>query len=135
MPLVSHNPQHACIATEISIRGAASIEDVINSITDSYDGEFTQTSLSRAANALISSRLLCQKTDIATYARTQFAQLSEDDSSRRTTSTRGRGRGGASRSVTNEGEMEWSDLASQKRKATSLGDQILEMQAKKLKAE
>ena len=31
--------------------------------------------------------------------------------------------------------MEWSDLASQKRKATSLGDQILEMQAKKLKAE
>ena len=115
------------------------MEDVVNSITESYNGEFTQMSLTRAANALISSRLLCQKTDIATYARAQFAQLNEDDSPRRVASTRGRGRsrsrGGASRSVTNEGESEWTDLGSQKRKATSLGDQILEMQAKRLKAE
>ena len=36
--------------------------------------------------------------------------------------------------VTNEGEAEWKD-GSVKRKGLSIGDQILEMQAKKLKAE
>ena len=36
--------------------------------------------------------------------------------------------------MTNEGEAEWKDGGS-KRKAMSIGDQILEMQAKKLKAE
>lgn len=109
---------------------------------ENYPDEFTKLALSRAADALISHNLICQKTDIATYAREQSAQMNEDDSARRATTSRGRGRGrgrgrvrgGMSRSVTNEGEAEWKD-GSVKRKGLSIGDQILEMQAKKLKAE
>lgn len=113
---------------------------------ENYPDEFTKLALSRAADALISHNLICQKTDIATYAREQSAQMNEDDSARRATTSRGRGRGrgrglgrgrgrgGMSRSVTNEGEAEWKD-GGVKRKGLSIGDQILEMQAKKLKAE
>ena len=82
--------------------------------------------------------LICQKTDIATYASQQNAHSSETP--RRVASSRGRGRGrgrGRSRSAgADEGEYEVDlDIAADKKRARSLGDQILEMQAKKAKME
>ena len=112
---------------------------------------YTSSSLGSAANALISRNLVTQKTDIATYAQRQNAEDNPDDISRQPPpKTRGRGRGrggsrggsrgrGGSRSRSSamniEGEMEWNDSKSSSKRTRSLGDQILEMQAKKLKAE
>ena len=81
--------------------------------------------------------LVCQKTDIATYASQQNSTPSSD-TPRRVSSSRGRGRGrGRGRSVgAGEGDREIDlDIAAEKKRARSLGDQILEMQAKKAKME
>lgn len=111
----------------------------------SYPDAYTITSLSNAANALIVRNLVTQKTDIATYAREQNAEDNPDDISRQPPpKTRGRGRGrggtrgrGRGRSSTSlyEGETEWDDSKKAGKRTRSLGDQILEMQAKKQKAE
>ena len=88
--------------------------------------------------------LICQKTDISTYARQQnSAILSESISHRPTSRGRGRGRGRGGRGtgretsrgtgrVTAEAE---EDLMAGKRRARSLGAQIMEMQVKKAKME
>ena len=112
---------------------------------------YTSSSLGSAANALISRNLVTQKTDIATYAQRQNAEDNPDDISRQPppkTRGRGRGRGGSgggsrgrggsrsrSSAINVDGEMEWNDTKTGNKRTRSLGDQILEMQAKKLKAE
>lgn len=112
---------------------------------------YTSSSLGSAANALISRNLVTQKTDIATYAQRQNAEDNPDDISRQPppkTRGRGRGRGGSrgssrgrggsrsrSSAINVDGEMEWNDSKTGNKRTRSLGDQILEMQAKKLKAE
>lgn len=110
---------------------------------------YTSSSLGSAANALISRNLVTQKTDIATYAQRQNAEDNPDDISRQPPpKTRGRGRGGSrgssrgrggsrsrSSAINVDGEMEWNDSKTGNKRTRSLGDQILEMQAKKLKAE
>lgn len=132
----------------MSIRGAATIEDVIASVQETFPDTYTRASLSRAADILIMRNLICQKTDISTYARQQnSAILSESISHRPTSRGRGRGRGrggrgtgrGTSREtgrgtgrVTAEAE---EDLTAGKRRARSLGAQIMEMQVKKAKME
>ncbi|KAK8796418.1 hypothetical protein WA588_000553 [Blastocystis sp. NMH] len=136
----------ASIATELSIRGAATIEDVIASVQETFPDTYTRASLSRAADILIMRNLICQKTDISTYARQQnSAILSESISHRPTSRGRGRGRGRGGRGtgrgtgretgrgtgrVTAEAE---EDLTAGKRRARSLGAQIMEMQVKKAK--
>ena len=94
--------QCACIITEFGIRGAATLEDIINSITQNYPGsflvfllppdQFTIGSLQRAIDMLIARNLVCQKKDIATYAREQDAELTAQSVTSRPT----RGRGGKS---------------------------------------
>ena len=117
---------------------------MITSVQEAYPDTYTRASLSRAADILIMRNLICQKTDIASYACQQNAAiLSESVSHRPQSRGRGRGRGrggrgtgrgaarGAARS-TAEGE---EDLSVGKRRARSLGAQIMEMQAKKAKME
>ena len=136
----------------MSIRGAATIEDVIASVQETFPDTYTRASLSRAADILIMRNLICQKTDISTYARQQnSAILSESISHRPTSRGRGRGRGRGGRGtgrgtgretgretgrgtgrVTAEAE---EDLTAGKRRARSLGAQIMEMQVKKAKME
>jgi singapore isolate B (sub-type 7) whole genome shotgun sequence assembly, scaffold_20 len=132
----------------LSIRGAATIEDVIASVQETFPDTYTRASLSRAADILIMRNLICQKTDISTYARQQnSAILSESISHRPTSRGRGRGRGRGGRGtgrgtgretgrgtgrVTAEAE---EDLTAGKRRARSLGAQIMEMQVKKAKME
>lgn len=132
----------------MSIRGAATIEDVIASVQETFPDTYTRASLSRAADILIMRNLICQKTDVSTYARQQnSAILSESISHRPTSRGRGRGRGRGGRGtgrgtgretgrgtgrVTAEAE---EDLTAGKRRARSLGAQIMEMQVKKAKME
>ena len=132
----------------MSIRGAATIEDVIASVQETFPDTYTRASLSRAADILIMRNLICQKTDISTYAHQQnSAILSESISHRPTSRGRGRGRGRGGRGtgrgtgretgrgtgrVTAEAE---EDLTAGKRRARSLGAQIMEMQVKKAKME
>ena len=144
--------QCACIITEFGIRGAATLEDIINSITQNYPGsflvfllppdQFTIGSLQRAIDMLIARNLVCQKKDIATYAREQDAELTAQSVTSRPTRGRGGksargGRGGkVNRAAALAGEKEWKDLDRPvvKRRGKTLGD-CLELPGKKSKDE
>lgn len=119
---------------------------MIKSIQTNYPDKYTTSNLAGAVNQLISRNLIMQKTDIATYARDQNAEYNPDDISRQPPpKTRGRGRGrgrggrggrgGRATTSVFEGETEWDETKKTSKRGRSLGDQILEMQQKKLKAE
>lgn len=104
--------------------------------------QFTIGSLQRAIDMLIARNLVCQKKDIATYAREQDAELnaqavtSRPSRGRGGRATRG-GRGGkVNRAAALVGEKEWKDLDRPvvKRRGKTLGD-CLELPGKKGKDE
>ena len=49
--------QCASLASEFGIRGAATIEEVVNSVLDAYPSNYTKSSLSHALDILITRNL------------------------------------------------------------------------------